>query len=343
MTMQGAVFTGDREVELRTFDDPEPGPGEVIVAVKASGMCGSDLHYYRVATKDAPANPTIAGHEPAGVVAAVGPGVDDPAVAPGQRVMVHHYAGCGACDRCRSGWPQMCTETAVQTFGSNAHGAHAPYLRVPASALVPLPDDLSFAVGAAIGCGTGTAWNGLQRLGDVGGSDVLIFGQGPVGLSATILATALGARVIAVDLNAARRATAESFGATATIDPAAASVADEVKKLTGARMAPFILETSGSSAASSTAVECAGQWGRICLIGLGGRMEFAVRDVFHRQLTVMTSWTMSRDDQKRCAEFVVERSLPIEKLFSHHWRLDQVSEAYKIFDAQDAGKGVIEF
>lgn len=108
-------------------------------------------------------------------------------------------------------------------------------------------------------------------------------------------------------------------------------------------MASHILETSGSSAAASTALDCAVPWGRLCLLGLGGRVEFAVRDVFRRQLTVMTSWTMPRHDQKRCAEFVVDRSLPIEELFSHHWHLDQIVEAYRIFDAQDAGKGVIEF
>lgn len=339
--MLGAVFSGNREVELREFDDPKPGSGEVIVAIKASGMCGSDLHYYRSPT--GPTQPTIAGHEPAGVISAVGAGVDDPRIAVGSRVMVHHYAGCGSCERCLTGWPQMCTETTVQTYGASNHGAHAPYLRVPASCIVPLPDDLSFAAGAAVGCGTGTAWSAIQRLGDVSDSTVVVFGQGPVGQSATMLAAALGANVIAVDPSPSRREGAMSFGASQTIDPAGESVVDAVRDMTGGRLAPFVIETSGASPAIAAGLECSAQWGRVSLIGLGGRVDFAVRDYFHRQLTIMTAWTMSRDDQRRCAEFLVDRRLPVDSLFSHHWHLDEVAEAYKVFDTQDAGKGVIEF
>lgn len=339
--MQGAVFVGNREVEIREFDDPEPATGEVIVAIKASGMCGSDLHYYRSAA--APSDPIVAGHEPAGVIAAVGSGVDDSWIAVGNRVMVHHYSGCGSCERCLTGWPQMCGETKVKTYGASDHGAHAPYLRVPASCAVPLPDDMSFAAGAAVGCGTGTAWSAIQRLGDVTNSTVVVFGQGPVGQSATMLAAAMGANVIAVDPSPSRRDGAISFGASHTIDPVGESVVDIVGDLTEGRLAPFVIETSGASPAIAAGLECSSQWGRVSLIGLGGRVDFAVRDYFHRQLTVMTAWTMSRDDQRRCAEFLVDRRLPVDSLFSHHWRLDEVAEAYTVFDAQDAGKGVIEF
>ena len=109
--MRGVVFTGDRQLELMTFPDPTPGPGEVVLEMKASGMCGSDLHQYRRpknqernATGLPPnPNPTIAGHEPCGVVAAVGPGVSAAEATVGQRVMVHHYQGCTQCAHCRSG------------------------------------------------------------------------------------------------------------------------------------------------------------------------------------------------------------------------------------------------
>ena len=162
--MKGVVFIGDRKLELREFPDPTPGPRDVILEIKASGMCGTDLHNYR-----APANPggvitggvkwaagVIAGHEPCGVVAAVGAAVTDKEVRIGQRVMDHHYDGCGNCKHCRAGWTQMCVEGAV-VYGSGGHGGHAKYMKVPASTLVPLPDSLSFVTGAAISCGTGTA------------------------------------------------------------------------------------------------------------------------------------------------------------------------------------------
>ena len=149
--MRGVVFTGGRELEMIEFPDPKPGPDEVVVEMKASGMCGSDLHQYRRPkgqTRQAtgfPQNPdpVIAGHEPCGVVAAVGPGVSDKEAQVGQRVMVHHYQGCTQCNHCRSGWQQLCQEVPVKVYGSNSHGGHAQYLKVPANTLVPLADELT--------------------------------------------------------------------------------------------------------------------------------------------------------------------------------------------------------
>ncbi|MGH7279856.1 MAG: alcohol dehydrogenase catalytic domain-containing protein, partial [Candidatus Rokuibacteriota bacterium] len=191
--MRGVVFLGNRKLELQAFPDPVPGSGEVILAIKASGMCGSDLHPYRAVGNAAAAlglggtgGPVIGGHEPCGVVAAVGPGVMEAQARVGERVMNHHYRGCGRCKHCRLGWSQLCRGGFV-VYGMTGHGAHAPYMKVPASTCVPLPDELGFEEGAAISCGTGTAYGALKRL-DVSGRDTLaVFGQGPVGLSATLL------------------------------------------------------------------------------------------------------------------------------------------------------------
>src|SRR2546430_7259645 len=114
--MRGAVFLGNRKIEIRNFPDPTPGPGEVVIEMKASGMCGSDLKFYRSPPGAAQAalglggsaGPFIAGHEPCGVVAARGPGVSEREAPIGQRVMDHHYAGCGVCKHCRVGWSQLC-------------------------------------------------------------------------------------------------------------------------------------------------------------------------------------------------------------------------------------------
>src|ERR687893_1153473 len=342
--MKGAVFLGNRTVELRDFPDPEPGPGEVVVAVRASGMCGSDLHVYR----DEPGLPTtsgrrIAGHEPAGVIHDVGPGVGPELAALGDRVMVHHYIGCTRCDQCRSGWPQLCTGAPFRAIGTQEHGGHAPFLRVPVATLVPLDPALSFEAGAAIGCGTGTAWGGLERLGDLGGATIAVFGQGPVGLSATMLATARGARVVAIDPEPDRLDCARELGAVATVDPTTGDVSTAVRDLTRGRGVPLVLETSGASSAISTALICLAPWGRVCLVGLGGEARFNVVDLHRSQMTLMTSWTMSIVQQRQCAEFVVANKLPIDDLFTHRWELDQVAEAYRQFDHQNAGKGVFLF
>ena len=192
-------------------------------------MCGSDLRHYRAAVAAASGwrgGPVIAGHEPCGVVAAVGAGVPADFAPVGARVMNHHYKGCGRCKHCRVGWSQLC-RGGITVYGITGHGGHAPFMKAPASTLVPLPDELSFEEGAAISCGTGTAYGALKRI-DVSGRDTLaVFGQGPVGLSATMLGRAMGARVIAVDISAERLELAKDFGADAVVnsnetDPVAA-------------------------------------------------------------------------------------------------------------------------
>ncbi|RYF57727.1 MAG: iditol 2-dehydrogenase [Comamonadaceae bacterium] len=342
--MKGATFRGDRIVSLENFPDPTPGPGSVVIAVRASGMCGSDLHSYR-GNPGGPQNSgaLVAGHEPAGVVQSVGPGVAPEVAKVGTRVGVHHYAGCTYCDACRSGWPQMCSTAAAQVLGLTTHGAHAPLLHVPAATLVPLDDRLSFEAGATIGCGTGTAWGALDRLGDIGGSTIAIFGQGPVGLSATMLANARGAQVIAIDVEPVRLHQAEKFGAIATINPKEVAPSDALRDLTGGRGVSHAVETSGASSAASEAIASLAAWGKLCLVGLGGEVNFSVFDYLRSQMTIMTSWTMSIVQQRQCAEFVAQRNLPVDELFSHRWSLDQVAEAYAEFDLQRAGKGVIIF
>src|SRR5438067_7822802 len=221
--MKGVVFLGDCELALENFPEPAPGPGDVVLAMKASGMCGSDLHAYRgpkgrrFSIGRAADGLVIAGHEPCGIVVAVGAGVGEREARIGQRMMCHHYKGCGVCGHCRSGWSQLCEEGFV-AYGISGHGGHAEYLKVPASTLVPLPDALSFETGAAISCGTGTAYGALKRLNLQGGETIAIFGQGPVGLSATQLAIAMGARVIALDVSPERCKLAGEFGAHEVVD-----------------------------------------------------------------------------------------------------------------------------
>jgi D-arabinose 1-dehydrogenase-like Zn-dependent alcohol dehydrogenase len=337
--MRGIVFPGDRTVDLATFPDPTPGPGEVVLEIKASGMCGSDLHYYRRPPNPAAA-PVIAGHEPCGVVAAIGPGVMGPHARVGARVMVHHYHGCTDCEHCRSGWSQMCETVPVKVYGSTDHGAHAPYLKVPADTLVPLDDRLSFAAGAAIACGTGTAWGALERLGLTGRDTIAVFGQGPVGLSATMLAKAQGARVIALDIDENRLGTAKAFGADFVVNPRDGKAAETIRELTSGKGANMALETAGAAVAGRDAMRSVRPWGKVCLVGLGSEVSVSVAGFLRTQICVITSWTMSIQGQRACADFVVQRGLDLDSLFTDRWSLDQADQAYRLFDRQSSGKGV---
>jgi threonine dehydrogenase-like Zn-dependent dehydrogenase len=344
--MRGVVFLGHRKLELQEFPDPRPGPGEVVVAMRASGMCGSDLHFYRAsgsATASLGLGATgavIAGHEPCGIVAERGAGVAEADAPTGARVMVHHYKGCGRCEHCRVGWSQLCANGFV-VYGATGHGGHAGYMRVPASTLVPLPDSLSFEEGAAISCGTGTAYGALKRL-DVSGRDTLVvFGQGPVGLSATMLGRAMGARVIAVDVGAERRQLAKDLGADAVVDPGAADVVTAVRELTGGHGADATLDCSGHADARAQAVRSACTWGRVCFVGEGGTVTLDVsKDLLRRQITLIGSWTFSAVGQLECARFIAERRVPLSRLLTHRFALDEAEAAYRLFDTQTTGKGV---
>ena len=338
--MKAVIFTGDRRVEVAQVPDPTPGPGEVIIEIKASGMCGTDLRLLRAPSGSRAR--LIAGHEPCGVVAALGPGVSDRQARIGQRVMDHHYGGCGACAHCRDGWTQLCEEGAI-VYGNTGDGAHAEYMKVPAYTLIPLPDELSFAAGAAISCGTGTAYGGLMRLGLSGRDTIAIFGQGPVGLSATQLASAMGARVIALDIEPNRRQRALEFGAQTVLDPDDDDAVEQLRDLTRGRGVDCVLDCTSSAKARLQGVRAARVFGRVCWVGMGGEATFAVdSDIIKRQLTLLGSWTFSQSGQSECAQFVVDRHIDVDALFTHRWRLDQGAEAYALFDQQTTGKGVFE-
>lgn len=346
--MKGVVFLGERHVELRSFPDPTPGPGEVVLEIKASGMCGSDLKFYRAAAGEGSkslglgsAEPVIAGHEPCGVVVAVGSGVNPKQAWIGQRAMVHHYRGCGACPHCSTGWAQLCDEGVKEVYGINAHGAHASYMKCPASTLVGLRDELSFATGAAIACGTGTAWGALQRLGLAADQTIAIFGQGPVGLSATQLAHAFGARVVALDVSEERLARARELGADAVVNPGRTDAVQAIRELTRGLGAHASLDASSAPDARRQAVQCVRTWGKACFVGEGGHVSLEVSpDLLRRQVSLIGSWTFSTVGQKACNDFVAERGIEVDRLFTHRWRLPQADEAYKVFDAQTSGKGV---
>ena len=263
--MRGVTFKGNREAEIREFPDPHAGPGEAVLRIRASGLCGTDLHRYR----DAGPTEMITGHEPCGVIEELGPGAP-PGLKLGDRVMCHHYEGCGVCEICSMGYEQLCPHGHVTFGGGTGHGANADYMICPSRTLVHLPEELSFEEGAAISCGTGTAWNGLNKM-DVNGKDIVaVFGQGPVGLSGTLSAKAMGARVIAIDVMDERLRLATELGADHTINAASNDPVQAIRDLTGGQGATAALETSGNPTARQQTLTCLRPFARACYVGVGG-------------------------------------------------------------------------
>ncbi|WPU09496.1 zinc-binding dehydrogenase [Pseudarthrobacter oxydans] len=151
----------------------------------------------------------------------------------------------------------------------------------------------------------------------------------------------MGAHVIALDISPTRLERSVQFGAVATLDPSKVdSVGDAIRDLSGGRGVSKSLETSGASSAARAALDVLDLWGSVCWVGVGPTINFDLSDHLYRQITAMTSWTMSIPDMENCARFVVERRVDVDALFSERWSLGKAKEAYELFDMQTSGKGV---
>lgn len=342
-TMRGVVLPGDRQLEFRDFPVPEPAFGQVLVRVRASSLCGSDLRaIYR--PTDQGHGPeayrgVIAGHEPCGVIEQVGPGVQRFGV--GDRVIVYHIVGCGVCHDCRSGHMISCTSPSRAAHGWQRDGGHAPFLLTEERALVALPEPLTYLDGAIIACGFGTAYAALRRANVSGCDRVLVTGMGPVGLGVALLARAMGAQVTGVESVPERQELAEELGFW-VLNPEEALPA--LLDLTGGKGFEVAVDCSGNAEARHLCLEAAREWGRVVFVGEGGTVTFEPSPLLiHKQLTLHGSWVCSLWEMEDLAERLVRWDLHPEVTVTHRFTLDQAREAYELFDGGRTGKVAILF
>jgi alcohol dehydrogenase len=252
-------------LQVEDVPDPEPPSDGVVVAVRATGVCRSDWHGW-MGHDPAIALPHVPGHELAGEVAAVGPEVRGFAV--GDRVTVPFCCGCGTCEPCRHGHTQICDRDFQPGF--TAWGSFAEYVALPRADLnlVRLPDELGFVAAASLGCRFMTAFAAVVDHGRVSAGDwVAVHGCGGVGLSALMIATALGAAVIAVDVDEETLTLARSLGAAHTVDARASDPVEAIADLTGGG-AHVSLDALGSAATSVSSIRCLRKRGRHVQVGL---------------------------------------------------------------------------
>jgi propanol-preferring alcohol dehydrogenase len=341
--MKGVVFTGDRQLEVRELPVPEPGPEQALVRMVASSICGTDMHFYRKTWEELVefrqsfngSPDTIPGHEPCGVVEAVGANVT--AVAPGDRVTVYQHVGCGSCGYCCRGEVMFCPERTG--YGSVHNGSCADYTLAPARNCMRIPDALSFDRAVVLSCAGGTAYQSIQRIDPSGADTVGIFGLGPVGLCATAFAVARGARVVGLDLQPERLRLARAMGAERVIDVADQDAVAELMEMTGGRGLDAAADYSGSPRAQQAMVAAAGKWARLGLVGVGDPFELdAFRGMIMRQLTLMGSWIYNLGQYEEIVDHVLERDIPLEELITHRYSIDQAEEAFRVFDAGATGK-----
>jgi len=335
--MKALVFTGNETAEIKDIPKPEPGPGEVLVEMKASGICGSDLGVYSTTSFPKEQQYLARGHEPCGIVTKLGPCTRNVKV--GDRVIIHHYKGCGDCEYCRSGWTQMCQE-GYTAFGFGGNGGHEEFGVFPDSTCVKMPDELPFSVGAACSCGTGTAYQAVKRLGVSGLDTLAIYGQGPVGVSAMLFAKAMGAKVIAVDLIDDRLKLSKQLGADFIINANREDPVNVVNQLTHGKGADASLDCAGAQEARLNTLKSARKWGRACFVGLHSPElnKLSVAELFvYKQLTVFGSWTMSTHVLAECANYIVNKKIRIIDAIET-FPLSEGPGVYKRFAAVEIAK-----
>src|SRR5208283_2206883 len=235
-SMRAAFLPGSGRVELRTVQVPQPDHGEVLLRVKASTICGSDIRaiYHEHLGKGPEGyQGYIAGHEPAGQIIKTGPGCRR--FKEGDRVIVYHISGCGVCNDCRRGYMISCTSSRYRrAYGWQRDGGMADYLLTEEKDLIALPDELSYADGAQVACGFGTVYEGLVKIGISGADTVLITGLGPVGLATGALCRKLGAEsIIGIDVLPERRDLAERLELCDHVLAASSKNVAQVRSLTG--------------------------------------------------------------------------------------------------------------
>ena len=335
-TMRGVYLPGKRETLVRSdVAVPAVGPGQVLLRVGASTICGSDVRaIYREHLGSGPEgyNDVIAGHEPSGRVVAVGPGIRRLFV--GDRVAVYHISGCGLCSECVKGYFISCTSDRRRAYGWQRDGGHADYLVADESTCVRLPDSMSFLDGACVACGFSTAYEALVRLGISGQDSLLITGLGPVGLAAGLLARKLGASpILGSDPASERAELALELGA---VDEIVSS--DDIVP----NMVTAAVDCSGSGPGRRNALRGLRRWGRMAFVGEGGDMSCDVsHDVIHRQITLIGSWVTSVGRMAELLERLDVWKLHPEIIVSDRFDLDDADNAYKLVDGGRFGKAAL--
>ena len=253
---------------LRMVDVPVPEPeaNDVLIRVKAAGICHSDVHY-RAGVSPVYPLPLTLGHEVAGVIEKAGDGVKNLKV--GDRVCLHYMTTCGDCYFCSLGSEQFCTKGAM--IGKHCDGGYAEYIAVPARSVVSLPAEISFEHGAVLMCSSSTSFHALRKAQLKAGETVAIFGGGGLGMSAIQLARALGAlEVYVVDIDMEKLSLAETYGAI-PINAANTDPVVEIRRLTGGRGVDVALEVIGLAQTMRQAVQALAVFGRATLAGIANQ------------------------------------------------------------------------
>ncbi|MGA7625402.1 MAG: NAD(P)-dependent alcohol dehydrogenase [Candidatus Acidiferrales bacterium] len=343
-TMKALVFRGPNQIGVEQVPIPKPGPGQAVIRVTLTTICGTDLHILK---GEYPVKPGLTiGHEPVGVIHELGIGVTDYKV--GERVLVGAITPCGQCDYCLSGdWSQCGGPIGGWKFGNTIDGAQAEYLLVPNAQanLAKIPDDLSdeqvVLLADIASTGISAAESGDVKLGDT----VAVFAQGPIGLCATAGARLRGAGfIIAVESDPVREAMAKRMGADVVVDHTRTDAVEEIRRMTGGKGVDVAIEALGTQGTFESALRVLRAGGTLSSLGVySGKLSvplepFAAGLGDHKIVTTLCPGGKER--MRRLMELVRHGRLDLRPLLTHSFPLDRITDAYELFGQR--GGGVIK-
>ena len=338
-TMKATVFHGKDDIRVEEVPRPVPGPGEAVIRVTLTTICGTDLHIVR---GEYPVRPgLIIGHEPVGVIEELGLGVTGYEV--GERVLVGAITPCGQCSACFSGHHSQCGHGSGYEaiggwrFGNTMHGAQAEYLLVPYAQanMAKIPDGLTDEQVILLADIASTGFSGAESGGVRIGDAVVVFAQGPIGLCATAGANLMGASlIIGVDGDDTRLAMSRKMGADVVLDFRKVDVIEEVKKLTGGGV-DVAIEALGTQQTFESALGCLRPGGTLSSLGVySGKLEMPYEAIAaglgdHRIVTTLCPGGKER--MRRLMEVVRHGRVDLTPLLTHTFPLDQINEGYRVF------------
>jgi threonine dehydrogenase-like Zn-dependent dehydrogenase len=342
--MTGVVLPGNSTVEFREFAVPEPGPGQVLLKMKASSICGSDIRaIYREHLGKGPEayQGVICGHEPCGQVAKLGKGAKR--FREGDRVVVYHISGCGLCHNCRTGYQISCTSELRAAYGWQRDGGNAEYMLAEERDLVLMPEEMTYADGALCACGFGTCYEALERVKVSDQDRVMVVGLGPMGLAALMLVRAMGAtKLIGVEVVDERIELAKKLGLADVVLRPGDGALDKIMEATDGLGAEVTVDCSGNPAGRLLAIQGTRQWGRCAFVGEGGTVSFEPsRDIIHKQITIYGSWVTSVPHLKELVQKLARWEIHPDVTVTHKFSLEKADEAYALMDEGKCGKVMI--
>ncbi|MFN4336865.1 MAG: alcohol dehydrogenase catalytic domain-containing protein [Candidatus Nitrosocaldus sp.] len=313
-----------KPLEIEEIEKPKLSSNDVLIRVKAAGICYSDVHVLDGVIAADP--PVTLGHEIAGVVEEIGSNVTD--YMKGDRVLVHFLSPCGKCKRCLQGKGMQCLRLFEREgYGFSNDGGYAEYCRVDADRLVKLPDDLSIEFAATLGCAGITAYHAVKSIARVRmGETVVIYGAGGVGLYALQAAKLSGAYTIAVARSEARLKLAESLGADHVISAKDGNVRKEVKRLTDGTGADVVFDLVLTEESVKSAIGMLANGGRLILVGVSNRpISIDPQITVLKEFSILGSLVGTKDELEELVGLASSKR--IKSIANKAFKLDEVNDA----------------